>query len=218
MPTASGLPPVVSDSVFAVSTSTIIDAPREKVWTVLMDFPSYNQWYVVPFDSSPSIDCPQLVPQESIRVCHYLANHRELITLEKKNSRCQTIVDSARNPVQDQTPVEGNTVFISPVHVPPTMGQPSCLQKQSVLVYISSLDHENYRVTWGGISFPKFLLDTERWQALIEEEGGRTKYETIEVFRGPLAYIVRFFFQSALNVSFRAMAEALKNRCEEQAG
>src|ERR1700722_7773779 len=86
MPTASGLPPVVSDSVFAVSTSTIIDAPREKVWTVLMDFPSYNQWYVVPFDSSPSIDCPQLVPQESIRVCHYLANHRELITLEKKKT------------------------------------------------------------------------------------------------------------------------------------
>jgi hypothetical protein len=43
---------------------------------------------------------------------------------------------------------------------------------------------------------------------------GNTKYETREVFGGILAYIVMFFFQAKLKLSFDAMGVALKERAE----
>jgi hypothetical protein len=100
------------------------------------------------------------------------------------------------------------------------MGEPSHFyQKQSTLAYISSIDHENYRITWYGVAFPKFLLDTERWQGLSivpegSDDSGKTMYETIEVFKGPLAYLIRFLFMTDLKKGFQAMADALKERSE----
>ncbi|KAJ3503009.1 hypothetical protein NLJ89_g8626 [Agrocybe chaxingu] len=38
------LPPLGSDFVFTVSSSALIDAPREKVWSILLDFSSYKEW------------------------------------------------------------------------------------------------------------------------------------------------------------------------------
>jgi len=38
------LPPLSDDHVFSVSGTSLIDAPREKVWKVLLDFPTYGQW------------------------------------------------------------------------------------------------------------------------------------------------------------------------------
>ncbi|KAG5644274.1 hypothetical protein DXG03_008759 [Asterophora parasitica] len=38
------LPPSVDSGVFMVSSSILIDAPREKVWSVMLDFPSYKEW------------------------------------------------------------------------------------------------------------------------------------------------------------------------------
>jgi uncharacterized protein YndB with AHSA1/START domain len=43
----AGLPPNAADGVFSVSATTVIDAPIEKVWGVLIDFPSYHEWYVL---------------------------------------------------------------------------------------------------------------------------------------------------------------------------
>ena len=40
----SSLPPLSSNGVFSVSASSSIDAPLEKVWSILLDFPSYNKW------------------------------------------------------------------------------------------------------------------------------------------------------------------------------
>lgn len=40
----SALPPLRSSGVFSVSASISIDAPLEKVWTILLDFPSYKKW------------------------------------------------------------------------------------------------------------------------------------------------------------------------------
>jgi len=44
MSSCSNLPPLPSKGVFHVSASVIIDAPRDKVWRVLLDFPKYHEW------------------------------------------------------------------------------------------------------------------------------------------------------------------------------
>ena len=41
---SSHLPPLRSNGVFSVSSSCSIDAPLEKVWSILLDFPSYKKW------------------------------------------------------------------------------------------------------------------------------------------------------------------------------
>ncbi|KAF9480311.1 hypothetical protein BDN70DRAFT_623161 [Pholiota conissans] len=40
----SNLPPLGSDHVFSVSSSALIDAPLEKVWAIMLDFPNYTKW------------------------------------------------------------------------------------------------------------------------------------------------------------------------------
>jgi hypothetical protein len=46
MSVSSNLPPLSTSGVFSVSASIIIDAPRDKVWNVLLDFPKYHEWFV----------------------------------------------------------------------------------------------------------------------------------------------------------------------------
>jgi hypothetical protein len=46
MSTTSNLPPLSSNGVFFVSASIIIDAPRDRIWDVLLDFPKYREWCV----------------------------------------------------------------------------------------------------------------------------------------------------------------------------
>ncbi|KAG6836980.1 hypothetical protein H0H93_016933 [Arthromyces matolae] len=40
----TNLPPLAENGVFSVSSSISIDAPREKVWSIMLDFPSYKEW------------------------------------------------------------------------------------------------------------------------------------------------------------------------------
>ena len=67
---------------------------------------------------------------------------------------------------------------------------------------------------------PPWLMTTERWQWLtvVQGEDGstKTKYESIEVFNGPAAYIVKFFVAPYLRIAFKAMGEDLKQRAEAQ--
>jgi hypothetical protein len=100
------------------------------------------------------------------------------------------------------------------VHIPPSFDNkwlPS-----SSFERITVLDHKNYRTAWGNIELPHWLLTAERWQALVVVEGGKTRYETIGVFGGLLAYLVRAFIGSGLKKGFVAMAETLKSRVEER--
>ncbi|EGO02924.1 hypothetical protein SERLA73DRAFT_176393 [Serpula lacrymans var. lacrymans S7.3] len=178
MSTSSGLPPVRANGVFALSANIIIDAPREKVWEVLMDWKSYREWNAF--------------------------------------VRNQQLTDARKNPLADQTPSVGSYLLISPVHIPPTMSDkwlPS-----SAFERITALDRDNFRVAWENIEMPRWLLNAERWQALSEVEGepGKTRYETIEVFGGVVAYIVKVLFRKGLNEGFAAMAEGLKRRSEER--
>ena len=63
---------------------------------------------------------------------------------------------------------------------------------------------------------PAWLMTTERWQWLIAVDEGKTKYETIEVFGGFLAYFVKWFVGSGLKLGFQAMSDGLKTRSEQQ--
>ncbi|KAF5354590.1 hypothetical protein D9758_011215 [Tetrapyrgos nigripes] len=131
--------------------------------------------------------------------------------------RHQVLTDASRNPLPEssQEPSPGKYVYMNPVHLPPQMDKPSLpWQKNSTLVVITYLNHETRRVAWRTASFPRFLLDAERWQTVSVGDDGKTRYETYEVFRGPLAYVVNFFMGKHLHQAARAMAEGLKARAE----
>jgi hypothetical protein len=50
---SSSLPPQLQEGyVFAVSGSSLIDAPPDKVWDAILDFKSYKLWSALLFDSS----------------------------------------------------------------------------------------------------------------------------------------------------------------------
>lgn len=139
------------------------------------------------------------------------------MTIEIFSRRGQIVVDASKTPLEDQTPVEGQYLYIYPVHLPPTMGKPTWFQKQSAFLKISTVDRGNYRTAWQGV-LPSFVLSTHRWQALStvgEGEEQKTRYETIEVFGGALAYVVKFFMQAKLKQGFDAMSEGLKQRSEQ---
>ena len=61
-----------------------------------------------------------------------------------------------------------------------------------------------------------WLMTTERWQWLTRTEDGKTKYETIEVFGGIMAYLVKWLVRGKLELGFQAMANDLKSRSEER--
>ncbi|KAF8797601.1 hypothetical protein BYT27DRAFT_7204409 [Phlegmacium glaucopus] len=176
--TSSHLPPLSSSGVFSVSSSSLIDAPLEKVWSIMLDFPSYNKW----------------------------------------NSfvRRQVLMNASKEPLLDQTPREGDFIQMS-VHIPPTMQEPGLFGRGSAFVKITTIDHANHRAAWCTEGIPRFLLHTERWQALsVDEVTGKTKYETIEVFGGLFGYFVKFFVGKNLALGFKAGADCLK-KCAEEA-
>ena len=101
-----------------------------------------------------------------------------------------------------------------PVHLPPTLGEPSFFRKQSAYVVCTGIDRENHRVSWATAGFLRFFLFAQRWQTLTDLGDGRVKYETIEVFNGFFAYLVKWFAGRNLVLGARAMAESLKQRAE----
>jgi hypothetical protein len=64
------LPGLTTSAVFTIRSSISIDAPRQKVWDVLLDFVSYREWRVDPFYLSwASITKLGDLVQEPIHVC-----------------------------------------------------------------------------------------------------------------------------------------------------
>lgn len=127
-----------------------------------------------------------------------------------------TLVSPSKTPLADQTPEVGKHIVMQ-VHMPPTMDEPiGMFGANSAFCVITNIDSENHRAAWKTTGVPYFLLYTERWQALsVDEATGKTKYETIEVFGGVLAYVTSYFFGDKLRVSFQAFADTLKARAEQ---
>lgn len=143
-------------------------------------------------------------------------------TYTDDNSRGQTLVSaSSQTPLPDQTPFLGAHILMKPVHIPPTMDDTSVWFPSSSLERITVLDHDNYRCSWVYISkLPKWMMHTERWQSLtvVQGEGEKevTRYESILVFHGLLAYVIKLILQTGLKESSQAMGEALKERAEQR--
>lgn len=96
------------------------------------------------------------------------------------------------------------------------MEEPGFFAKSSAFAKMTTIDHINHRAAWSFEGLWKFLLHTERWQALsVDEATGKTKYETIEVFGGFLAYFIKFFVGKNLALGFQASADCLKKCAEE---
>ncbi|KAG9310970.1 hypothetical protein JVU11DRAFT_8848 [Chiua virens] len=135
--------------------------------------------------------------------------------------RNQRLTDASKVPlpVSEQTPRVGSHMLIHPVHIPPSLDPPKLLPASSAFVVITALDSDNYRCAWETVNFPTWLLHSVRWQALVEvlEDGRKkTRYETIEVFNGLLAYVIKLLVAGGLRKGFVAMAEGLKKRSEER--
>ena len=133
--------------------------------------------------------------------------------------RGQTIIDpKSGQPLASQNlTAAGQHMRLYPVHLPPTFGEPSFFQKQSVYVVCTGIDRENHRVSWALAGFLSFFVYADRWQTLTDLGSGRVKYETIEVFDGFFAYLVKWFAGKNLVLGTRAMAEGLKQRAESAA-
>ena len=76
------------------------------------------------------------------------------------------------------------------------------------------LDEEHHRGAWENRTLPAWFLRSGRWQWLTVLEDGKTRYETIEVFNGPAAWLVKWFVGGNLRLGFKAMADGLKERTE----
>ena len=177
---SSHLPPLRSNGVFSVSSSCSIDAPLEKVWSILLDFPSYKKWQG--FNAYFFAARSQLLL--GTRSCMRIRLSWNVPLSYSFHRRSQTVVNASKEISVDQTPSEGSFLQLN-VNLPPTMEEPGMFGKSSVLVKVTTIDHTNHRAAWSSEGLPKFLLWTERWQALsVDEATGRTKYETIEVFGG----------------------------------
>ncbi|KAJ3856698.1 hypothetical protein EV368DRAFT_78447 [Lentinula lateritia] len=118
----------------------------------------------------------------------------------------------------------GNRIKLYPVHLPLILDDANVglLQTSSVFAEVTVLDHNNHHVAWriAGM-LPRWTLDAERWQMVtVEESGGggadvKCKYESFEVFKGILAYVVRCYVGRELTMGVNAMAEGLKRRAEQ---
>ena len=84
----------------------------------------------------------------------------------------------------------------------------------STRLVVSLLDKEHHRIAWTN-RMPRWLMTTERWQWLTALEDGKTRYETIEVFNGWVAYFVKWFVAGQLRQGFQAMADGLKAKSEQ---
>ncbi|GJE92890.1 SRPBCC domain-containing protein [Phanerochaete sordida] len=175
--TDSDVPPRAEDSVLAVTASAVIDAPVEKVWEVLLDFPAYPEWNTF--------------------------------------VRSQVVVDAHEHALPSQTAELGSHLVLT-AHLPPSLEPRLGVLKSTTRLRVTHLDARAHRAAWQN-RMPPWLLRTHRWQWLEPLEDGKTRYETIEVFDGPLAWCVRWFVAGALRKGFRAMADGLKARAEELA-
>ena len=122
------------------------------------------------------------------------------------------IVDANGAPLPDQSIVSEGHFLQLKVHLPATMEENG--QVQNTRVKVTFVDHEAYRAAWSHVGLPNWLLRSERWQLLSQTEDGKTKYETIEVFGGVMAYLVKWLKGADLDAAFNAFAVGLKERSE----
>ncbi len=123
------------------------------------------------------------------------------------------MTDKNKNPLPDQTPVEG-AYLVMKVHIPPSLDD--SIPTISAFEQITHVQPDLHRVAWKSL-LPSWLVKAERWQAVSATEDGKTLYESREIFAGSGAYAIKLFISGDLEKSFVAQAEGLKAYVEGQA-
>lgn len=135
----------------------------------------------------------------------------------------QTVTDAFGIPLDDQTPHENLRAIID-CQIPPlplpvnASTPPNLLHAQSSFENFTVIDENLNRVAWQSIMLPQVVLNATHWQAftVIEGEDGSpvTLYESLEVYYGPLSYVLDALFAEGLQEAFVAQGVALKARVE----
>ncbi|KAG5731768.1 hypothetical protein E4T56_gene797 [Termitomyces sp. T112] len=133
--------------------------------------------------------------------------------------RSQTVTNALGIPTDKQTPEENLRLVIQaqipPLPLPVDVNTPTDpTHAQTSFENITHIDTTNRRLAWRAIMLPQPLLGAERWQALSTTEDGKTFYESVEVFEGPVSYVVDALFAQGLQEGFETQAVALKSRVE----
>jgi hypothetical protein len=156
------------------------------------------------------------VSQEHIRVQYRLQFFKTCNQTLNLYRRSMTLITPSGQPLEDQTPAEGKHIAVV-VNMPPKFGEPGWFGSGSATTQIEMLDSQNFRAVLTTTGLPHWLSQSERWQMLsVDETTGKTRYDTIEVFDGLVAYVIKFLMGSKLSVGFRAAAECLKARAEQE--
>uniref|UniRef100_A0A0W0EYQ0 Coenzyme Q-binding protein COQ10 START domain-containing protein n=1 Tax=Moniliophthora roreri TaxID=221103 RepID=A0A0W0EYQ0_MONRR len=194
----SHLPPV-APGYFNVSASTLINAPIDEVWQVLLDLPKYPEWN--PFARLASV------------------LHLNKLPKLTEYGRKQVVTNALFIPIDDQTPKEGGYMLIT-TQIPPIEGPIDANTPGNLLntrISGEKITHINtpepYQAAWKFHPSADIALSAERWSVLSVFEG-QTYYETREVFDGLLAPLVESTQGDGLQKGFHAQAKALKARLE----
>lgn len=127
--------------------------------------------------------------------------------------RSSIAVDAANVSLPTQRPIE-NTQLILRVQIPAlplpvdenTPDNP--LATQFSYENVTHVQPELNRLAW--VAYPNPLITAERWQALTDLGRGKVRYESREVFSGPLAPVLEGTIKDSLQESFDAQGEGLK--------
>ena len=115
--------------------------------------------------------------------------------------RNMAITDSMFRPLSAHpNPTEGTHILMH-VRMPPRGLDDDDKGLRSTKGVITYIDEARHRVVWEQVSYPKWLLRTERWQEVTEEQvDGKTatKYMTVEV----CVASTWMSFKDAIEISF----------------
>ncbi|KAL0066240.1 hypothetical protein AAF712_006671 [Marasmius tenuissimus] len=181
----SHLPPV-PPGIFNASARILINAPIQKVWDTLLDFPSYPEW-------NPFVRSQVVVDDLGIPLNDQTPQEGRFILIK-------SVIPPLEGPVDASTPSDPERTQITKeiiTHVnTPEQFQTAWKNDSPPEV----LDAER----WSAVS--EVVLDSRTY----------TLYESREVFRGEMAPIVEESVGEGLQKAFEAQATALKARAESQ--
>ena len=103
------------------------------------------------------------------------------------------------------------------------VGDPVTLtvQQGDETIDVSEVIHANDGesvLAWRFAEMPGWALSATRYQVLTPLDDGRTRYHTYEAFGGLMAPFILMQQRQHVQNGFRAMADALKQQAESQAG
>ncbi|KAF9054158.1 hypothetical protein BJ165DRAFT_688685 [Panaeolus papilionaceus] len=188
-------PPLAESGVFAVTGSSLIDASREKIWDIMLDFPEYGKWNTFVRKMTLSPPYPEPYTTSSPPTQPTVDTHISILV---------------RMPpaLSDPTLLTQGTAFV----------RISALDEPNFRVTWETASFPHWLLhseRWQWLEEVEVEVPSEEVGSSATRKKKMVRYQTIEVFNGFAAYFVKLFVGSKLKVGFQAAAETLKKRAEE---